>query len=45
MEAVLNEKRLRNNKRHFSYEALDEPMTDALKILKLKFFKIVLNLL
>lgn len=37
------EKRLRNSKRHFSYEAPDEPMTDALKNLEVNFFNIVVD--
>uniref|UniRef100_A0A8C1K3Y1 TTF-type domain-containing protein n=1 Tax=Cyprinus carpio TaxID=7962 RepID=A0A8C1K3Y1_CYPCA len=43
VEAVLKEKRLRNSKRHFSYEAPDEPMTDALKNLEVNFFNIVVD--
>lgn len=30
-EAVLKEKRLRTTKRHFAYEAADEPQADAMK--------------
>lgn len=29
-EAVLQQKRLRSTKHHFSYEAVDEPLSDAL---------------
>ncbi|GAA6098845.1 uncharacterized protein LOC113098882, partial [Tachysurus ichikawai] len=43
VEAVLKEKRLRNSKRHFSYEAPDEPVTDALKNLEVNFFNIVVD--
>lgn len=32
LKALLKEKRLRNSKRHFSYKAPDEPVTDALKV-------------
>lgn len=43
VEAVLKEKRLRNSKRHFSYEAPDEPVTDALKNLEVSFFNTVVD--
>lgn len=43
VEAVLKEKRLRNSKRHFSYEAPDEPVTDALKNLEVNYFNIVVD--
>lgn len=39
VEAVLQQKRLRSTKRHFSYEAFDEPC-DALKKLKVTFFNV-----
>lgn len=43
VEAVLKEKRLRNSMRHFSYEAPDEPVTDALKNLEVNYFNIVVD--
>ena len=41
VEAVLKEKRLRNSKMHFSYEAPDEPVTDALKHLEVSYLNIL----
>lgn len=41
VEAVLRQKRLRSTKRHFSYEPHDEPFSDALKKLEVKFFNVV----
>eukprot|EP00064_Thunnus_orientalis_P001995 superscaffoldBa00000138_g2000 len=43
MDAVLKEKRLRNSKRHFSYEAPDETVTDALKNLEVNYLNILVN--
>ncbi|KAK0150731.1 repressor of the inhibitor of the protein kinase [Merluccius polli] len=43
VEAFLKEKRLRNSKRHFSYEAPDEPVTDALRSLEVNVFNIVVD--
>lgn len=43
VEAVLKEKRLRTTKSHFSYEAPDEPIADALKSLEVSFFNEVVN--
>ncbi|KAL7406132.1 hypothetical protein ABVT39_013594 [Epinephelus coioides] len=43
VEAVLQQKRLRSTKRHFSYEASDEPLSDALKKLEVTFFNIVVD--
>ena len=42
-EAVLKEKRLRSTKRHFAYEAADEPLADAMKRLELSFFNAVVD--
>ena len=41
VEAVLKEKRLRSTKKHFAYEAPDEPIADAMKRLKATFFNVV----
>ncbi|XP_064083837.1 uncharacterized protein LOC135199610 [Macrobrachium nipponense] len=38
VEAALKQKRLRTTKRQFSYEAPDEPITDALKKMEFSFF-------
>jgi GH35 family endo-1,4-beta-xylanase len=43
VEADLKEKRLRNSRRHFSYEAPDDPVTDALKNLEVNHFNIVVD--
>lgn len=43
MEAVPKEKRPKNSKKHFSYEAPDNPMTDALKNLEVNYFNIEVN--
>ncbi|KAL7379366.1 hypothetical protein ABVT39_026656 [Epinephelus coioides] len=43
VEAVLKDKRLRTSKRHFSYEAPDESVTDALRNLEVIFFNIVVD--
>ena len=43
VEAVLQQKRLRSTKRHFSYEAFDEPLNDALKKLEVTFFNVVVD--
>ncbi|KAG1973804.1 zinc finger MYM-type protein 1-like isoform X2 [Pimephales promelas] len=42
-EAVLKEKRLRSTKRHFAYEAADEPIVDAMKRLEVSFFNTVVD--
>lgn len=42
-EAVLKEKRLRSTKRHFAYEAADEPIVDAMKRLEVSFFNAVVD--
>lgn len=41
--AVLQQKRLRSTKRHFSYESFDEPLSDALKKLEVTFFNVVVD--
>lgn len=43
VEAVLQQKRLRSMKRHFSHEASDEPLSDALKKLEVTFFNVVVD--
>ncbi|KAL0159686.1 hypothetical protein M9458_043411, partial [Cirrhinus mrigala] len=43
IEAVLKEKRLRSTKRHFAYEAADEPQSDAMKRLEVSFFNVVVD--
>lgn len=43
IEPELKEKRLRSTKRHFAYEAADEPLTDALKRLEVEFFNAVVD--
>lgn len=43
VEAVLKEKRLQSIKTHFSYEAPDEPVRDALKRLETTFFNVVID--
>ena len=37
VEAVLQQKRVRTTKRHFSYESFDESLSDALKKLEVTF--------
>ena len=41
--ALLKQKRLRSTKRHLSYEAFDEPLTDALKKPEMTFFSAVVD--
>ncbi|XP_066958861.1 uncharacterized protein [Macrobrachium rosenbergii] len=43
IEAVLKEKRLRSTKKHFSYEAPDEPIADTMKRLEATFFNVVVD--
>ncbi|KAJ3615223.1 hypothetical protein NHX12_018791 [Muraenolepis orangiensis] len=43
IEAVLVQKRLRNTKRQFTYEAADEPLADALRSLEVTFFNVVVD--
>lgn len=43
VETVLKEKRLRSMKTHFTYEAPDEPVRDALKRLETTFFNVVVD--
>ncbi|KAK7922330.1 hypothetical protein WMY93_009232 [Mugilogobius chulae] len=43
VEAVLQMKRLRSTKRHFTYESFDEPISDALKKLEVEFFNAVVD--
>ncbi|KAJ8359077.1 hypothetical protein SKAU_G00156020 [Synaphobranchus kaupii] len=43
VETVLKEKRLRSTKTHFTYEAPDEPVRDALKRLETTFFNVVVD--
>ncbi|QQP37050.1 Zinc finger MYMtype protein 1like [Caligus rogercresseyi] len=43
VDAVLLQKRLRSTKRHFSYEAFDEPLSDALKKLEVTFFNVIVD--
>ncbi|XP_034544579.1 zinc finger MYM-type protein 1-like [Notolabrus celidotus] len=43
VEAVLKQKRLRNTKKHFAYEAPEEPIADALKRLEATFFNVVVD--
>ncbi|XP_076055144.1 uncharacterized protein LOC143033535 [Oratosquilla oratoria] len=43
VEAALKQKRLRTTKRQFSYEAFDEPITDALKKMEFSFFNVVVD--
>ncbi|XP_068115082.1 zinc finger MYM-type protein 1-like [Hyperolius riggenbachi] len=43
VEPVLKQKRLRKTKLHFSYEAPDEPIQDALKQLEVSFFNMVVD--
>ena len=43
VEAVLKEKRLRSTKKHFAYEAPDEPIADAMKRLEATFFNVVVD--
>ena len=43
VEAALKQKRLRTTKRQFSYEAPDEPITDALKKIEFSFFNVVVD--
>lgn len=42
-EAVLKDKQLRSTKRHFAYEAADEPIVDAMKRLEVSFFNAVVD--
>ena len=42
-EARLKEKRLRSSKRHFAYEAADEPQSDAMKRMEVSFFNAVVD--
>ncbi|XP_057214502.1 zinc finger MYM-type protein 1-like isoform X2 [Triplophysa rosa] len=43
VQALLKEKRLRTMKRHFSYEAADEPESSALKKMEVSFFNVVVD--
>lgn len=43
VEAELKQKRLRNTKKQFSYEARDETVTDALKRMEMTFFNVVVD--
>lgn len=43
IEPELKEKRLRSTKRQFAYEAVDEPLNDALKKLEVTFFNCVVD--
>lgn len=43
IEPEVKEKRLRSTKRQFDYEAVDEPLNDALKKLEVTFFNCVVN--
>nr|XP_046235720.1 uncharacterized protein LOC124054095 [Scatophagus argus] len=43
VESVLQQKRLRSTKHHFSYEASDEPLSDALEKLEVTFFNVVVD--
>ncbi len=43
VEAVLDQKRLRSTKGHFSYESHDEPFSDALRKLEVGFFNVVVD--
>ncbi|XP_076044692.1 uncharacterized protein LOC143027307 [Oratosquilla oratoria] len=43
VEAALKQKRFRTTKRQFSYEASDEPITDALKKMEFSFFNVVVD--
>ncbi|KAK5881994.1 hypothetical protein CesoFtcFv8_020629 [Champsocephalus esox] len=43
VEAVLKQKRLRTTKRQFSYESLEEQVSDALKKLEVSFFNMVVD--
>ncbi|XP_076033038.1 uncharacterized protein LOC143020497 [Oratosquilla oratoria] len=43
VEAALKQKRFRTTKRQFSYEASDEPITDALKKVEFSFFSVVVD--
>ncbi|KAG7175302.1 PiggyBac transposable element-derived protein 4-like 13 [Homarus americanus] len=38
---LLKQKRLRSTKRYFSYESVDEPISDALKKMEITFFNVV----
>ena len=40
---MLKEKRLRSTKKHFAYEAPDEPIADAMKRLETTFFNVVVD--
>lgn len=42
-EAVLKQKRIRNTKKQFSYDAADEPLTDALQNMEVTFCKTVVD--
>ncbi|XP_066959002.1 uncharacterized protein [Macrobrachium rosenbergii] len=43
VETVLKGKRLRSTKKHFAYEAPDEPIADAMKRLGATFFNVVVD--
>jgi len=43
VEAVIKQKRLRTTKRHFGYEAPDEPIGEALKKLETNFLNVVVD--
>lgn len=43
VEAVLKQKRLRSTKKHFAYEAPDDPIADAMKKLETAFFNVVVD--
>lgn len=43
VEPMLKEKWLRSTKRHFAYEAPDEPFSDAMKKLETTFFTVVVD--
>ena len=43
VEAVLQQKRMRSTKRHFSYGSSDESLSDALKKLEVTFFNVVVD--
>lgn len=43
VEAVLAQKRFRTSKRQFSYEAADKTVNDAIKIMEVTFFNVVVD--
>lgn len=43
MDTVLKQKRLKQNKRQFSYESPDEPEGNALKIIEISFFNLIVD--